>query len=223
MKRFWFALLIFVALMLLASPSLAQLHSKGIPYNMWQVRQYLSSVSFARTVTVDPGGSGDFTTYAAAVQFVASQNPTLQKPWKIRVYGGPISTAVNLPDHVVVEGPNQVRAGGNFILVGNTNATEIEVGENIEATSDNSISFQATDLLQLSTTGHAVLRGQGSTEVGDQTATGPTYLRSSVVLSDAHGLLLPDECEAGQIFLDTAAPRLCACTTSDTWACATLK
>ena len=223
MKRLWFALLIFVVLMLLASPSLAQLHSKGIPYNMWQVRQYLSSAPFARTVTVDPGGSGDFTTYAAAVAFVATQNPTAQKPWKIQVYGGPISTGIELPEHVVVEGPDQVRAGGRFRLIGNTNASQFEVGETIEATSNGSISFQAGDLLQLTTQGSAVLGGQMSTEVGDQTGTGPTYLRSAVVLSDAHGLILPETCEAGQLFLDTGDLRLCACTASDTWACAPLQ
>src|SRR5215470_10325718 len=51
------------------------------PYNLALLRQYLTEGSFFHTVTVDSGGSGDFTTITSALAFVTAQNPTLSSQW----------------------------------------------------------------------------------------------------------------------------------------------
>src|SRR5436309_11213091 len=47
------------------------------PYNNTLLRQYLTEGSFFHTLTVDSGGSGDFTSLSAALAYVTTQNPTL--------------------------------------------------------------------------------------------------------------------------------------------------
>jgi hypothetical protein len=58
------------------------------PYNAQLLRQYLTEGGFYHTVTVDSGGSGDFTKLSDAFAFVASQNPTMTSRWSILVYPG---------------------------------------------------------------------------------------------------------------------------------------
>lgn len=55
--------------------------------NLYDIRKYLASASFTRTVTVDPD-FGDFVTVEDAIAHVESKTPTEEAPWVIVVYGG---------------------------------------------------------------------------------------------------------------------------------------
>jgi hypothetical protein len=126
----------------------------GPLYNNWQIRTFLKNSKFPRAVTVSSHGTGDFKTYAAAVTYVAAQAPTNLTPWRIIVYDGAMSTAIEVPDHVVVYGPKEIRSGGAFEISGGyedseANHPSLEVSaDGIEMTGT-SITLQAEGLLNL--------------------------------------------------------------------------
>jgi hypothetical protein len=86
-------------------------------YNTYQISQWLSSARFSRTVTVDGGGNGDFSSLPAALSYVAAQNPNWTTPWIVIVYPGPggsmnpnlaapnyTATSLTIPDYTSVQG-----------------------------------------------------------------------------------------------------------------------
>src|SRR4030081_2568775 len=91
-------------LLCLATICQAQMpRSKRDINNTSDIREFLRSARFTRTVTVDAGGRGDFRTLAAASSYVAAQSPTAEKPWTIVVYGGPDNQdGVVIPSFVTV-------------------------------------------------------------------------------------------------------------------------
>ena len=76
------------------------------PYNNSHFRQYLTEGGFYHMVTLDSGGSGDFTDLSDAVAFVASQNPSLSSQWTIVVYPGSsyAEASLTVPPFTLVQG-----------------------------------------------------------------------------------------------------------------------
>ena len=76
------------------------------PYNNSHFRQYLTEGGFYHTVTLDSGGSGDFTDLSSALAFVASQNPSPSNPWTIVVYPGDsyVEPRLNVPPYTLIQG-----------------------------------------------------------------------------------------------------------------------
>ena len=76
------------------------------PYNNSLFRQYLVEGGFYHTVTLDSGGSGDFTDLSDAVAFVASQNPALSNQWTIVVYPGSsyAEASLTVPPFTLIQG-----------------------------------------------------------------------------------------------------------------------
>jgi hypothetical protein len=76
------------------------------PYNLTLLRQYLTEGSFFHTLTVDGGGSGDFTTLSSALAYVAAQSPTLSSQWTILLYPGASYTepSLTLPPFTLLQG-----------------------------------------------------------------------------------------------------------------------
>jgi hypothetical protein len=76
------------------------------PYNLTLLRQYLTEGSFFHTLTVDSGGSGDFTTLSTALAYVASQNPTLSNQWTLLLVPGTTYTepSLTLPPFTLLQG-----------------------------------------------------------------------------------------------------------------------
>lgn len=65
----------------------------------------VSITGYTRTVTVDQGGLGDYTTIKAACDYVATQTPTATTPWQIIVYTGKYSeNPFTIPAFVTVSG-----------------------------------------------------------------------------------------------------------------------
>ena len=76
------------------------------PYNNPHFRQYLTEGGFYHTVTLDSGGSGDFTDLSDALAFVASQNPTLSSQWTIVIYPGTsyVELSLTVPPFTLMQG-----------------------------------------------------------------------------------------------------------------------
>lgn len=76
------------------------------PYNSALLRQYLTEGSFYHTVTLDSGGSGDFTDLSDALAFVASQNPSLSSQWTVVVYPGTsyVESSLTVPPFTLIQG-----------------------------------------------------------------------------------------------------------------------
>lgn len=76
------------------------------PYNNSLLRQYLTDGGFYHTVTLDSGGSGDFTDLSDAVAFVASQNPSLLSQWTLVVYPGSsyLESSLTVPPFTLMQG-----------------------------------------------------------------------------------------------------------------------
>jgi hypothetical protein len=76
------------------------------PYSNSLFRQYLTEGSFYHTVTVDSGGSGDFTDLSTALAYVASQNPSLLNQWTLIVYPGDsyAESSLAVPPFTLIQG-----------------------------------------------------------------------------------------------------------------------
>ncbi len=76
------------------------------PYNSSHLRQYLTEGSFYHTITVDSGGSGDFTDLSNALSYVASQNPSFLSQWTLVVYPGEsyMESSLTVPPFTLIQG-----------------------------------------------------------------------------------------------------------------------
>jgi hypothetical protein len=115
-----FAVLVVLAVLDLLGvlPAEAQIpRANPRPYNTAQITHWLSNARFSRTVTVDGGGSGDFSNLPAALAYVASQKPNWTNPWVVIVYPGPggstnpnlaapnyTAASLTIPDYTSVQG-----------------------------------------------------------------------------------------------------------------------
>ncbi len=167
--------------------------------SMREVRDHLKTAKFPRTVVVATDGTGDFTTYAAAVTYVTAQTPGAGTPWRIILASG----TVNLVTTPLPAFTTLWTSSGIF-------------GE------DSSLSIGAAVALAAETT--LTLSGLTSTTVGASAVA--TNIRGLPRFPDAHGLTaaLPATCTVSQLFLDTtgAAEKICLCTAANTWKCAAL-
>lgn len=167
--------------------------------SMFDVRQHLKTAKFPRTVVVATDGTGDFTTYAAAVTFVTAQTPGAGTPWRIILASG----TVNLVTTPLPAFTTLWTASGIF-------------------NEDSSLAMGAAVVLAAETT--LTMSGLTSTTLG--AAAVATNIRGLPRFPDAHGLTvaLPATCTVSQLFLDTtgAAEELCLCTATNVWKCAAL-
>jgi hypothetical protein len=76
------------------------------PYNNLLLRQYLIEGSFFHTLTIDSGGSGDFTSISPALAFVTAQNPSITSQWTLLLYPGTsyIETNLTIPPFTIIQG-----------------------------------------------------------------------------------------------------------------------
>lgn len=86
-----------------------------------QIAQYLQSAQFARMVTVDSGGSGDYTSIAAALAHVAAQTGRSQfNRWMVMVYPGVTSASgLGQYDEAVLSVPSYTTLTGVVAPWGN--------------------------------------------------------------------------------------------------------
>jgi hypothetical protein len=77
-----------------------------LPYSSSHLRQYLTEGSFYHTVTVDSGGSGDFTDLSNALSYIASQSPSFLSQWTLVVYPGEsyVETNLTVPPFTLIQG-----------------------------------------------------------------------------------------------------------------------
>lgn len=76
------------------------------PYNTQLLRQYLTEGGFYHTITVDSGGSGDFTDLSVALAFVATQNPSFANQWTLLIHPGIgyQEQSLNIPPFTLLQG-----------------------------------------------------------------------------------------------------------------------
>jgi hypothetical protein len=78
-----------LAILLACLPAAAQIpHPERPLINTPDLREFLTSAHFTRTVTVDAGGRGMFKNVSDALTYVSTQTRSLSQQWTVLVYGG---------------------------------------------------------------------------------------------------------------------------------------
>ncbi|HEX4954793.1 MAG TPA: hypothetical protein VF017_15480 [Thermoanaerobaculia bacterium] len=100
---------VFLVGLLLAAPVLAQLPRTApdgsVPFWNGDLRRYVQRATFARTVTVDATGAGDYSTLSAALAYVAAQSRADYSDWwSVRLMPGRYTSgAITIPAWTTVE------------------------------------------------------------------------------------------------------------------------
>ncbi|HVR95808.1 MAG TPA: hypothetical protein VMW27_04290, partial [Thermoanaerobaculia bacterium] len=98
----------------LASTTLAQIPRPQTNPRHPELRHYLRTARFTNTITVDPGGLGDFSQLGEALAYVSKQSRSQSKRWLVLLYPGQqpgatlffnlVETRLTIPSWTSVQG-----------------------------------------------------------------------------------------------------------------------